>query len=476
MSEPVDKPREECGVFGVWGHPEAARLTYLGLYALQHRGQESAGIVSTDGTFTYAHRQLGLVADIFDVATLERLKGHAAVGHVRYSTTGSTLLKNAQPLAMEYSRGSLAVAHNGNLTNASFIRERLESYGSIFQSTTDTEVIPHLMALSKAGGPVENLVEALLKVEGAYSLVVLADNTLVGVRDPRGWRPLVLGRIDGAWVLSSETCALDLIGAQIVREVEPGELVAVGEGGMRSERPFAPAPWRQCVFEHIYFARPDSEVFGKNVYQMRKSFGARLAREHPCPGAELVFAVPDSGIAAATGFSQESGIPYEMGMTRNHYVGRTFIEPSQSIRNFGVKIKLNPNRRVIEGKRVVVVDDSIVRGTTMRKIIGMIRAAGATEVHVRISSPPITHSCYYGIDTPERDKLSAAFQPPEAIRAYVECDSLGYLSREGLAACLGAEADDYCYACFTGEYPVAVRDAPARRQLTLFEELKGKAG
>ncbi len=457
-----DKRKEECGVFGIWASEEAANYAYLGLHALQHRGQESAGIVSTDGETLHVHREMGLVADIFNADVIARLKGHAAIGHVRYSTAGASQLKNAQPIAVQYAGGAVAVAHNGNLVNAEQLRFELENQGSIFQASTDTEVIVHLIARARAlgaPGSSEQLLgairEALGKVAGAYSILFLTPTALVGARDPMGFRPLVLGRLKGSWVLASETTALDLIEAEYVREVEPGEVVVIDQTGMRSERlfPGARPPERlgRCVFEHIYFARPDSVLFGKSVYEARHAMGRRLAVEHPVK-ADLVLPVPDSGVPAAIGYAEESGIPFAMGLVRSHYVGRTFIEPQQSIRHFGVKLKLNALRGVLAGKRVVVIDDSIVRGTTSRKIVKMIRAAGATEVHVRISSPPTSWPCYYGIDTPTRQELIASSHSIEQIADYVTADSLGYLSLDGLYAAVGGERKGFCDACFSGEY------------------------
>jgi amidophosphoribosyltransferase len=474
-----DKKKDECGVFGIWALgqlEEAAHFTYLGLHALQHRGQESAGIVATDGETLHVHRAMGLVADIFDAEVLSRLKGGSAIGHVRYSTTGASHLKNAQPMAVQYAGGAVAVAHNGNLVNAEALRIELEREGSIFQSSSDTEVIIHLIARAKveadaasADGLVPAIRGALKRVSGAYSIVFLTPKTLVGVRDPLGVRPLVLGRLKGNWVLASETTALDLIEAEYVREVEPGEMVIVDASGLRSERlfPGAPVPERygRCVFEHIYFARPDSVLFGKSVYAARQDFGRQLARQQPVE-ADLVIPVPDSGVPAAIGYAEESGIPFAMGLVRSHYVGRTFIEPSQSIRHFGVKLKLNALKDVLKGKRVVVVDDSVVRGTTSRKIVKMIRAAGATEVHLRISSPPTTWPCYYGIDTPTRQELIAASHSVDEIAKYVTADSLAYLPLEGLYAALGQDRSGFCDACFSGDYlikfPTRAQAAPPR--------------
>jgi amidophosphoribosyltransferase len=460
-----DKRKEECGVFGIWaqGHSaEAANYAYLGLHALQHRGQESAGIVSTDGETLHVHREMGLVADVFGADVLAGLKGYAAIGHVRYSTAGASHLKNAQPIAVQYAGGAVAVAHNGNLVNAEQLRFDLENQGSIFQSSSDTEVIVHLIARARAlgaPGSSEHLLgairEALGKVAGAYSILFLTPNALVGARDPMGFRPLVLGQLKGSWVLASETTALDLIEAEYVREVEPGEVVIIDQAGLRSERLFPemrpPQRLGRCVFEHIYFARPDSVLFGKSVYEARHAMGRRLAVEHPVK-ADLVLPVPDSGVPAAIGYAEESEIPFAMGLVRSHYVGRTFIEPQQSIRHFGVKLKLNALRGVLSGKRVVVIDDSIVRGTTSRKIVKMIRAAGASEVHLRISSPPTAWPCYYGIDTPTRQELIAATHSIEQIASYVTADTLGYLSLDGLYAAVGGDRTGFCDACFSGEY------------------------
>ncbi|WP_205525409.1 amidophosphoribosyltransferase [Pyxidicoccus trucidator] len=452
-----------CGIFGIVGHAEASNLTYLGLHALQHRGQESAGIVSSDGSGLRAHRQMGLVADIFDAPVLASLPGQAAIGHVRYSTAGGSALKNAQPLFVQYAGGQCAIAHNGNLVNAAELKEQLEADGAIFQSDADTEVILHLLARSKQATFEQKLVEALRRVKGAYSLLVLTENKLVAVRDPMGIRPLVLGRMkEGAYVLASESTALDLIEADIVRELEPGELLVIENGVMRTSKPFAePKRLAQCIFEHVYFARPDSTLFGNNVYEVRKRLGMQLAREQPAE-ADLVIAVPDSGVAAAIGFSQQSGIPYDVGLIRSHYVGRTFIEPQQSIRHFGVKLKLSAVRQVLKGKRVVVVDDSIVRGTTSRKIVKMIKAAGAVEVHLRISSPPTKWPCYYGIDTPSRQELIAATHSIEEIAKYVTADSLGYISIEGLGTAVGdPNRDKFCTACFSGQYLVGELTSPS---------------
>ena len=460
---------EECGVFGIHGHPEASNMTYLGLYALQHRGQESAGIASTDGEGIIFHKEMGLVADIFSEEILSRLPGHMAIGHVRYSTTGSSELKNAQPVVVDFESGSIAVAHNGNLVNAQEIRRELEVSGSIFQSSMDTEVIVHLIARSRKERIEDRIVDALNQVRGAYSLLFMTRDKLIGVRDPHGIRPLALGKLkgDGGTVICSESCALDLIEAQYLREVEPGEMIVVDERGVHSHRPFLPAVERFCIFEYVYFARPDSIMGGASIYEVRKALGRQLAMECPA-NADVVIPVPDSGVPAALGFSEASGIRFEMGLIRNHYVGRTFIEPQQSIRHFGVKIKLNAVRGVVSGKRVVVVDDSIVRGTTGRKIIKMIREAGAKEVHFRISSPPTCYPCFYGIDTPLRRDLIAATHTQEESNTYLTSDSLGYLSMEGLHACVPNRQTTYCDACFSGRYPVPLETEEVGEQLPLF--------
>jgi len=466
----VDERREECGIFGVFGHPEAANLVYLGLYALQHRGQESAGIASSDGELITFHKEMGLVADIFDDRVLARLPGSIAIGHVRYSTTGSSELKNAQPVVADLDRGSIALAHNGNLVNGHTVRRELEEQGAIFQSTMDTEVILHLIARSRRERAEDRIVEALGRVRGAYSLLVLLRDRLVAVRDPHGIRPLVLGRLKGGgYAVCSETCALDLVEGEFLRDVEPGEMVVVDSMGVRSVRPFAAAPPRFCAFEYVYFSRPDSVIGGVSVYSVRKALGRQLARECPAD-ADVVVPVPDSGVPAALGYAEQSGIRFEMGLIRNHYVGRTFIEPQQSIRHFGVKIKLNAVRDVVAGRRVVVVDDSIVRGTTGRKIIKMIRDAGAREVHVRISSPPTRYPCFLGIDTPLRRDLIAATHSLDEINRYLTSDSVGYLSREGLYAALpGGAGVGFCDACWSGDYPVALEPQEGEEeQLPLF--------
>ena len=463
-----DKFHEECGVVGVYGHGEAATLAYLALYALQHRGQESAGIVASNGKALISHRGMGHVAEIFGQEILARLTGRIAIGHNRYSTSGSTVLKNCQPFVVEWAQGALAIAHNGNLVNADELRARLEARGSIFQSTVDSEVIIHLIAASTGSNLTARIVDALQQVRGAYSLVFLTEDKIIAARDPAGFRPLVLGRIGDAVVIASETCALDLVDARYERDVEPGEIVIVGEKGIESIRPFLPAPRHQCVFEYIYFARPDSRVFGRNVYEVRKVLGRQLARESGVP-ADIVIPVPDSGVPAAIGYAEEARLPFEMGLIRNHYVGRTFIEPSSSIRHFGVKVKLNALREVLDGKRVVVVDDSIVRGTTSRKLVHMIRQAGAREVHMRVSSPPTTHPCFYGIDTPTRAELIASSHSVQEIRDFLGADSLAYLSEAGMYAFSGNGSAGFCDACFTGRYPIPPAvDAPVR-QLHLFE-------
>lgn len=450
-----DYLREECGLFGVYGHPEAAALTYLGLYALQHRGQEGAGIVSSDEGNLNAHRGVGLVSDVFKPHRLQRLRGDRAIGHVRYSTFGTSVLKNVQPLPADYSRGSMALAHNGNLVNAATVRDKLEEEGSIFQSTTDSEVIIHLAARSKKDRFVECLADALSQVVGAYSLLATDGDEIVAVRDPMGFRPLWLGRLGGAHIFASETCALDIIDAEWVREIEPGEFVVASKDGLESFKPFPKVPHRYCIFELVYLARPDSVLFGVSVDKVRKQLGRNLARTAPVE-ADLVMAVPDSSNPAALGYAHESGFPFDMGYIRNHYVGRTFIEPDQRIRDFGVKIKLNPVRSAIEGKRIVLVDDSIVRGTTSRKIIKMLRRCGAKEVHFRVSCPPIIASCFYGIDTPHRDKLIASQHTVEEIREYIGVDTLAYQTIDGLIAATGLTKDHFCLACFTNDYPTAL--------------------
>jgi amidophosphoribosyltransferase len=453
-----DHFHDQCGVFGAFGAAEAANLTYLGLHALQHRGQESAGIVSSDGRRLFAHRALGLVQDAFDAATLSRLPGDRAIGHVRYSTAGGSLLKNAQPIAVDYRHGSIAVGHNGNLTNADALRSQLEAEGSIFQTTSDTEVVVHLIARSRAATVPERIADALRRVEGAYSMLFLTPEQLIAVRDPWGFRPLCLGRSKGATFFASEPPAFDLIDAEYAREVEPGEMIVVDSDGLRTSKPFEPRPRRTCIFEYVYFARPDARLGGTGVYEARKRLGRALAQECGVT-ADVVIPVPDSGVAAALGYAEASGLPFEFGLIRSHYVGRTFIEPTQSIRHFGVRLKLSPVRAVLQGKRVVVVDDSIVRGTTSRKIVKMLRDAGAREIHLRISSPPTKWPCFYGIDTPSRSELIAASHTPGEIARYVTSDSVGYLGVEALHRAVqpeGAPAagPQFCDACFTGDYPV----------------------
>jgi amidophosphoribosyltransferase len=463
----MDKLREECGVFGIYGHSEAANLTYLGLYALQHRGQEAAGIATSDGARLQSHKVLGHVADAFDEPTIKRLGGMSAVGHVRYSTAGESGLKNAQPILIDCAHGEIAVCHNGNLVNAQELRDWLVSEGSIFQTTSDTEVLLHLYARSKAGSPEQAIVESVSQVQGAFSLVLLTKDRLIAVRDPHGFRPLTLGRLGDAYIVCSETCALDLIDAEWIRDIEPGEVLVIGPDGARSIRPFPPSPIAQCVFEHVYFARPDSYVFGTSVNETRTEFGRQLAREQPAT-ADVVVPVPDSGVCAATGYAEASGLPLRMGLIRNHYVGRTFIEPQQSIRHFGVRVKLNPVKSILQGRRVVLVDDSIVRGTTSKKIVKMVRAAGASEVHMRISCPPTISPCFYGVDTPQKSELIGANKSIEEIRQFIGADSIGYLSLEGLLTAVGPARRSYCTSCYTGHYPVAVpQNQAAYLQLAL---------
>jgi len=474
-----DKLREECGVFGIYGHVDAAAHTALGLHALQHRGQEAAGIVSYDGEHFHTHRAAGHVGDNFSSeSVIGRLKGDSAVGHVRYSTTGDTLMRNIQPLFADFAFGGVAIGHNGNLTNAMSIRAELVKRGHLFQSTTDTEVIIHLIATSTAARLVDRIIDALSQVEGAYSLVLLSRKKVIGVRDPLGVRPLVIGKLDKAHIIASETCALDIIGADYVRDVEPGEMVILDQDGVTSLRPFARRHKRFCIFEYIYFARPDSMVDGRSVYEARKRIGAELARESHVP-ADVVIPVPDSGVPAAIGYAGESGVPFELGIIRNHYVGRTFIEPTEQIRHLGVKLKHNTNRRLIQGKRVILIDDSIVRGTTSVKIVEMVRAAGAREVHMRISSPPTTHSCFYGIDTPEREKLLASRFDVAGMARHIGVDSLAFISIDGLYRAMGearrrAELPQFCDACFTGDYPTRLLDSDegtVTSQLSLLEEV-----
>ncbi len=465
------RPEEECGVFGIYGHKEAANLTYLGLYALQHRGQESCGIVSSDGDGLHAHKRMGLVADVFGNQKLfDKLPGNSAIGHVRYSTAGASVEKNVQPIMVDYSRGSIAVAHNGNLVNANLLKAELEAYGSIFQTTMDTEIIIHLLAISHTDSLIERIGDALNRVKGAYCLLFLTETRMIAVRDPHGFRPLCLGKLNDAWVVASESCALDLIEATFVREVLPGEmLVFTKDGQMQSLFPFKKITPTPCIFEFVYFARPDSTIFGRNVYQVRKELGRQLAREYHVD-ADVVIAVPDSGVPSAMGYAEEAGIPFELGLIRNHYVGRTFIEPAQSIRHFGVKIKLNPVRELLAGKRVIVIDDSIVRGTTSRKIVKMVRNAGAKEVHMRISSPPTSFPCFYGIDTPNRKELISSSHTLEEIRRYITADTLGYLSEQGLINSTGIKDANFCTACFTGNYPINFPMPHQAPQMGLFNK------
>src|SRR5712675_679419 len=474
-----DRLREECGVFGVFGHPDAAAITALGLHALQHRGQEAAGIVSFDGKRFHSERRMGLVGDNFSRReVIDRLPGMSAMGHVRYSTTGETILRNVQPLFAELDGGGLAIGHNGNLTNGLTLRRQLVRDGAIMQSTSDTEVILHLVANAKRNRFIDRFIEGLRQLEGAYAFVGLTNKKLVGARDPLGIRPLVIGKLDGCSILASETCALDIIGAQYVRDVENGEVVVFDEDGAQSHKPFPPFAPRPCIFEYVYFSRPDSIVGGRPVYEIRKAMGAELAREAPV-SADVIVPVPDSGVPAGIGFAQAAGIPYELGIIRNHYVGRTFIQPAQHIRQLGVRLKHSANRAVVNGKRIVLVDDSIVRGTTSVKIVQMMRDAGATEVHMRIASPPITHSDYYGIDTPERENLLAATHDLEGMRAFIGADSLAFLSVEGIYRAMGHERRDplrpqFTDHCFTGDYPTALTDRSAEvatpRQLSLLAE------
>lgn len=459
-----DKLHEECGVFGIYGHPESAAMTALGLHALQHRGQEAAGIVSYDGEDFYVHKAMGLVDATFSKAkVIDKLLGHAAIGHNRYSTTGEASLRNVQPIYADLALGGFAVAHNGNLTNAAAIRDELVNKGSLFQSTSDTEVIVHLMAVSAEEDAVQKMVYAVNQIKGAYSLVAVTDDMMIGVRDPFGIRPLVMGKLGGSYILASESCALDIIGADYVRDIDAGEMVIIDKKGVRSMQPFKKTEKRLCIFEYVYFARPDSVMEGRSVYEMRKNIGAILAKEAPVPNADVVVPVPDSGVPSSIGYSQASGVPFELGIIRNHYVGRTFIEPTAQIRNLGVKLKHNANRQYLKDKVVVLVDDSIVRGTTSRKIVEMVRQAGAKEVHMRISSPPTAHSCFYGIDTPSTEDLMAHTHTVQQIADHIGVDSLAYISVDGLYQAMGEAKRNnaqpqYCDACFTGEYPVELVD------------------
>jgi amidophosphoribosyltransferase len=463
----MDKFHDECGVFGIFGHPEAANMTYLGLYALQHRGQESGGIAASDGTCVRVSRAMGYVADTFDTETLAGLPGSMAIGHVRYSTAGASQLSNAQPILIDCSHSQIAIGHNGNLVNARELREELVRQGSIFQSSSDTEVVLHLYARSKAASVEDAIIESVSQVQGAFSFVLLTRDRLIAVRDPHGFRPLALGRLGDGYVVCSETCAMDLIGATYTRDVEPGEVLVISGQGIRSIKPFPPAPLAHCIFEHVYFARPDSYVFGQSVNEVRTNLGRILAREQSVD-ADVVVPVPDSGVCAAMGYAEQSGIPLRMGLIRNHYIGRTFIEPQAAIRHFGVRVKLNPVKSILEGKRVILIDDSIVRGTTSRKIVKMVRAAGAREVHVRISCPPTISPCFYGVDTPVRSELIAATHTIEEIATFLDADSLAYLSLAGLLSAVGLERGSYCSSCYTGRYPVEFpRDEASYLQLAL---------
>jgi amidophosphoribosyltransferase len=463
----LDKFKDECAVFGIAGHPEASNLAYLGLYAMQHRGQESAGIAAADGHRVVVSKDMGYVADIFNTDRLATLTGRSAIGHTRYSTAGDSQLNNAQPILIDCVHGQIAIAHNGNLINAQELRDHLVRLGSIFQTSSDTEVILHLYARSRAATIEDAIIESISQIRGAFSLVILTPDRMIAARDPHGFRPLALGKLGDAWVACSETCALDLIGATYVRDVEPGEVVVVGPQGLRSMKPFLTERLAHCVFEHVYFARPDSYVFGKSVNEVRTNLGRVLAREAPVD-ADVIVPIPDSGVCAAVGFAEESGMPMRMGLIRNHYVGRTFIQPQQSIRHFGVRVKLNPVRSILEGKRVVLVDDSIVRGTTSRKIVRMVKAAGAREVHMRISCPPTISPCFYGVDTPRRSELIAATHTLDEIRKYLDAETLSYLSLEGMLDSVGQGRQSYCTSCYTGQYPVAFpKNEAAYLQLTL---------
>ncbi len=476
-----DKLREECGVFGIFNHDDAATLTTLGLHSLQHRGQEAAGIVSFNGVQFHAERHMGLIGDKFTKqSVIDRLPGDRAIGHTRYSTTGGDEMRNTQPFFAEFSGGGFAVAHNGNITNAMTLRQELQREGAIFQSTSDTEIILHMIAMGKEAMFTDRLQSALRRLQGAFSFVGLTNKKMIGCRDPHGIRPLVLGDLDGAYILASETCALDIIGAHFVRDIKPGELVIITDKGLRSLFPFEKVEKRFCIFEYVYFARPDSTVEGNNVYDIRKQIGVELAKEAPAE-ADIIVPVPDSGVPAAIGYSQGAGIPFELGIIRNHYVGRTFIQPTDSIRHMGVKLKHNPNRKLIEGKRVVLVDDSIVRGTTSQKIVQMVRDAGATSVHMRIASPPTMSSCFYGVDTPESHKLLASRMDIAEMREFIRVDSLSFISLDGLYRAAGEAARNndmpqYCDACFSGEYPTQLTDHDDRdniSKIALLSEANG---
>lgn len=450
-----DKLHEECGVFGIYGHAEAARMTYLGMYALQHRGQESCGIVVSNGGQLTSERDMGYVSEVFNQARLDRLSGASAIGHVRYSTAGEVSIRECQPFSVTCQHGQIAVCHNGNLPFASEERKRLEREGAIFSSTSDTEVVLHGVARSRAATVAEAIPEVLRDTEGAFSMLFLTPQELIAIRDPRGFRPLALGRLGDSYVIASETCAFDLIDAIYIRDVEPGEMIVINEEGLRSSHPLNHQRHSMCIFEHVYFSRPDSLIFGQSVNRSRHKMGKQLAIEQPAD-VDIVVPVPDSGVPAAIGYSAESGLPFRFGLVRNHYIGRTFIEPKQSIRSFGVRIKLNPVRHLIEGKRIVLIDDSIVRGTTSKKIVRMVREAGAKEIHVRISCPPTISPCYYGVDTPNKSELIAANYSVEGIRAFIEADSLGYLSLDGMQQATGLSADESCVACWTGSYPTRI--------------------
>src|SRR5688572_25739160 len=460
MNLTLDKFKEECGIFGIFGHPEASTLTQLGLFALQHRGQEACGIVSSDGNDLHQFRSQGLVADVLVEEVLRKLKGSSAIGHTRYSTTGKNTIKEVQPFSVTCQHGDIAVCHNGNLPFAEARRRELEREGAIFSSTSDTETILHSIARTPATNVVDAIEKVLKDLEGAYSLLFLTKDSLVVVRDARGFRPLVLGKLNDAWCVASETCAFDLIDAEYVREVEPGEMLVITEGRIESKKPFAPKPAAVCTFEHVYFSRPDSTIYGRSVNESRHKMGKQLAVEHPVD-ADIVVPVPDSGVAAAIGYSSQSGIPFRQAIIRNHYVGRTFIEPSQSIRSFGVRLKLNPIKDLINGRRVILVDDSIIRGTTSKKIVQMVREAGATEVHMRVSCPPTTHSCFYGVDTPHQQDLIASQMSVDEVRDYIDADSLGYLSLEGMLEAINIEASASCTACWTGKYPTLIANGKA---------------
>ncbi len=469
-----DTVKHSCGLFGIYGHRDAARLTYLGLYSLQHRGEEAAGIVTFDGKTMHTHKGMGLVSEVFNEATLHALPGRMALGHTRYSTTGSSTLKNSQPLLVTYAKGSIAVAHNGNLVNAYELRRELEAKGSIFQTTVDSEIVLHLLAHSKTGRFEQDLAECIQQLKGAFSLIFLTERALIGCRDPQGFRPLCIGRLNKAYLLTSETCALDLLGARFVREVEPGEVVVIDENGLRSLRPFGshPKTLSHCLFEHVYFARPDSTVFGESVQHVRFKLGRAMAREHPAE-ADLVIPIPDSGNFAALGFSAESGIPFAMGIIRNHYVGRTFIQPAQEIRDFKVRVKFNPVQKIVQDKRLVVVDDSIVRGTTTKARVKSLREAGAKAIHLRVSCPPIKHPCFYGIDFPTRKELIANTLSVEEIRKFLNVDSLGYLSLDGLLSAVGTSTN-YCTACWSGTYPIPFGDEGDKYALERREKFAGQ--